>query len=87
MDNKLINGLYIKKGNQDWKVCSIGIKLETFRKELARFEEHAKSKNGFINVDIRYSKDGQKMFAILDDFVAEKKPQVTSSQHSETEKK
>lgn len=82
MDNKLINGLYPKKGNQDWKVVSLGIKVETFKQELARLESHAKEKNGFINIDVCLSKDKTKMYTILDDYIAEKKEQVTASQHS-----
>ena len=82
MENKLINGLFIKKGNVDWKVASIGVRVETFAQELIRLKEHAASKKGFINIDICVSKDGQKLYAILDDYVPDKSKQVTSSQHS-----
>ena len=82
MDNKLIQGLYCSKGNQEWKVLRIGVKIETFMDELIRLKSKASAK-GFVNIDICTSpKDKTKMYAILDDYVPEKKPQVTSAEHS-----
>ena len=81
MDNKLINGFFVKKGNVDWKVATIGVKVETFAQELIKLKDHAAEKKGFINIDICVSKNGQSMYAILDDYVP-KKEQVTSFQHS-----
>jgi len=83
MENKLINGLFIKKGNVDWKVASIGVRVDEFAKELIRLKDHAAEKKGFINIDICVSKKGDKLYAILDDYNPNtKKEQVTSSDHS-----
>tara|TARA_R110000822_G_scaffold18606_9_gene61395 strand:- start:395 stop:664 length:270 start_codon:yes stop_codon:yes gene_type:complete len=81
MDSKLINGLFPKKGNQEWKVVSIGVRVEEFAKELIRLKDHAAEKKGFINIDVCMSKDGTKMYTILDDFIPNRE-KVTASDHS-----
>ena len=81
MKSKLIQGLYYKKGNIEWKKVSIGIKIETFAQELVRLKEQVSDK-GFLNIDICVSKDGQKYYAILDDFKPVKQTQVSAANHS-----
>ena len=44
MDNKLIQGLYCSKGNQEWKVLRIGVKIETFMDELIFVHQKIKQK-------------------------------------------
>tara|TARA_R110001606_G_C15214458_1_gene633277 strand:+ start:44 stop:319 length:276 start_codon:yes stop_codon:yes gene_type:complete len=82
MESKLINGLYCKKGNVEWKNVSIGLKVDTFAQELIRLKEVAADNNGFLNIDVCTSKDGQKLYAVLNDFKPVKQEQVNSSQHS-----
>ena len=81
MKSKLIQGLYCSKPNVEWKKMRIGLKVETFAKELVRLKDKV-SDQGFLNIDICLSKDGQKLYAILDDYQREKTEQVSSSQHS-----
>jgi len=81
MKSKWIQGLYCKKGNIEWKKVSIGIKIETFAQELVRLKEQVSDK-GFLNIDICVSKDGQKYYAILDDFKPVKQTQVSAANHS-----
>tara|TARA_R100000541_G_scaffold46631_1_gene53740 strand:+ start:259 stop:528 length:270 start_codon:yes stop_codon:yes gene_type:complete len=81
MESKLIQGLYCSTGNQEWKKVRIGLKVETFAKELVRLKDQV-SEAGFLNIDICVSKDGQKLYAILDDFKPEKQTQVSSADHS-----
>jgi len=78
MDSKFISGLYCSKGNQDWKQLRIGINIEQLQQELIRLKP--KAEKGFINVDVCWSKDGTKLYAVLDDYKAKEK--VTSSQQN-----
>jgi hypothetical protein len=81
MDNKkdnFINGLYCNKGNQDWKPVRLGINVEQFQEELIKLKP--KANKGFINIDVCWSKDGNKLYAVLDDYIAKEK--VTSSQQN-----
>ena len=82
MESKLINGLYCKKGNVEWKNVSIGLNVGTFAKELMRLKDVAAENKGFLNIDICTSKDGQKLYAVLNDFKPVKQEQVNASQHS-----
>ena len=82
MDSKLINGLYCKKGNVEWKNVSIGLNVETFAKELIRLKDVAAENRGYLNIDICTSKDGQKLYAILNDFKPIAKEQVSATEHS-----
>lgn len=82
MESKLINGLYCKKGNVEWKNVSIGLNVETFAKELMRLKEVAAGNNGYLNIDICTSKDGQKLYAVLNDFKPIAREQVSSVEHS-----
>jgi len=81
MESKLINGMYFSKGNQEWKKMRIGLKVKDFANELVRLKDHV-SEAGFINIDVCVSKDGQKLYAILDDFKPLEKTQVSASQQS-----
>ena len=56
MDSKLIDGLYCKKGNVEWKNVSIGLNVETFAKELIRLKDVAAQNRGYLNIDICTSK-------------------------------
>lgn len=82
MDSKLINGLYCKEGNVEWKKVSIGVRVDVFAKELIRLKEVAANNNGYLNIDICTSKDGQKLYAVLNDFKPIPKEQVTATEHS-----
>lgn len=82
MDAKFINGLYCRKGNVEWKQAQISIKVEDFAKELIRLKEVAAENKGFINIDICTSKDGSKMYAVLNDFKPVPQEKVSSSDHS-----
>lgn len=81
MESKLIQGLYCSKGNQEWKKLRIGVKVATFAQELVRLKDQV-SEAGFINIDVCLSKDGQKLYAVLDDYKPEKQPQVSAAAHS-----
>ncbi len=82
MDGKLINGLYCKKGNVEWKNVSIGLKVDSFAQELIRLKDVAADNNGFINIDICTSKDGTKMYAVLNDFKPVPQDSVSAANHS-----
>ena len=81
MKSKLISGLYCNKPNVEWKKVNIGINVEQFAKELVRLKDQV-TDSGFINIDICVSKDGQKLYAMLNDFKPEKQPQVSAANHS-----
>jgi len=80
MENKLANGFYTKKGNQQWKIVTIGVKIDDAIKELQAMKQYAND-NGFCDMDICTSKDGSKVYPTWNLFAVEKK-QVTSAQHS-----
>lgn len=82
MENNLISGLYCKKGNVEWKPVTIGINVETFAKELIRLKDIAAENRGFLNVDICVSKDGQKHYAVLNDFKPVPQDSVSAAKHS-----
>ena len=82
MEGKFINGLYCRKGNVEWKQAQISIKVEDFAKELIRLKEVAAENKGFINIDICTSKDGSKMYAVLNDFKPVPQGKVNASDHS-----
>tara|TARA_B100001059_G_C17749743_1_gene536447 strand:+ start:102 stop:371 length:270 start_codon:yes stop_codon:yes gene_type:complete len=82
MEGKFINGLYCRKGNVEWKQAQISIKVEDFAKELIRLKEVAAENKGFINIDICTSKDGSKMYAVLNDFKPVPQEKVNASDHS-----
>jgi len=82
MDAKFINGLYCRKGNVEWKQAQISIKVEDFAKELIRLKDVAAENKGFVNIDICTSKDGSKMYAVLNDFKLVPQEKVSASDHS-----
>jgi hypothetical protein len=81
MESKLISGLYCSKPNVEWKKVSLGVKVDAFIKQLNDLKSQV-SDSGFINIDVCVSKDGQKLYAVLNDYKPEKQPQVSASQHS-----
>ena len=81
MKSKLISGLYCSKPNVEWKKVRLGVKVEAFIKELESYKQYM-TKSGFINIDVCLSKDGQKLYALLDTYESEKEKQVTASEHS-----
>lgn len=78
MESKLISGLYCSKGNTDWKQLRIGVNIEQFQQQLIKLAP--KARKGFINIDVCWSKDGTKLYAVLDDYVP--REEVTSSEQS-----
>ena len=82
MEGKFINGLYCRKGNVEWKQAQISIKVEDFAKELIRLKDVAAENKGFVNIDICTSKDGSKMYAVLNDFKPVPQEKVSASDHS-----
>lgn len=82
MENNLINGLYCKKGNVEWKNVTIGLNVEAFAKELIRLKDVAAENRGFLNIDICTSKDGQKLYAVLNDFKPVPQESVSAAKHS-----
>lgn len=81
MENtKLAKGFYTKKGNVDWKVATVGVKIDDAIKELQSMKQYA-NENGFLDMDICISKDGQKIYPSWNLYHAQKE-QVTSAQHS-----
>ena len=81
MDDKLINGLYCKKGRQNWISLEIGIDVKKFSEELIRLKDKV-SDRGFINIDVCVSRDKQKLYTILNDFQSNNKEEVKSKDHS-----
>lgn len=82
MENKLVQGLYCKAGNQEWKKVSIGVNVEAFAKELIRLKPFV-TERGFINIDVCTSRDGTKLYAQVNDYNPNaKKEQVKSNDHS-----
>ena len=75
-----VSGLFIRRPNEKtkekapWVKLHLGIKAEEFATFL---QEHKKS-DGFVNVDIKLSKDGDKLYAELDTYV--RKPKETEGQ-------
>ena len=81
MKSKLVSGLYCSKPNVEWNKVRLCVKVEAFIEELKSYKEHI-SDNGFVNIDVCVSKDGTKMYALLDTYKPENKAQVSASQHS-----
>ena len=81
MKSKLISGLYCSKPNVEWKKVRLGVKVDEFIKDLQSRKEYVTSQ-GFLNIDICVSKDGQKLYATLDTYEFEREKQVTSNDHS-----
>ena len=82
MEGKFINGLYCRKGNVEWKQAQISIKVEDFAKEIIGLKDVAAENKGFVNIDICTSKDGSKMYAVLNDFKPVPQEKVSASDHS-----
>lgn len=59
-DKIYVDGLFIKKGKFGTKV---GVRVDEFSRWLL---EHQEEGNDFVNIEIKESKDGQKMYAELD---------------------
>ncbi len=81
MENtKLAKGFYTKKGNKEWKIAVVGVKIDEAIKELQKYKEFA-NENGFLDLEICLSKDGQKIYPSWNLYHI-KKDKITSADHS-----
>jgi hypothetical protein len=76
--NTFPNGMITKKGNVDFVKAKVSFKVDEFVQWL-----HDNQKNGWVNVDILESKQGN-VYAKLNDFTPEKKevPQAIAQDES-----
>ena len=65
-DKIFVEGLFIKKGKYGKR---IGVKVDEFSRWLL---EHQEDGNDFVNIEIKESRDGEKMYAQLDTWKPEK---------------
>jgi low affinity Fe/Cu permease len=54
-----VNGIYVKKGKYGTKVS---FKLDAFIEEI----KSKKNKDGFVNIEIKEAKSGEKLYAVYD---------------------
>lgn len=81
MENtRLAKGFYTKKGNQNWKLATVGVKIDDAIKELQAMKKYAND-NGFCDMDICVSKDGAKVYPSWNLYHYQKE-QVSSADHS-----
>ena len=59
-DKIYVDGLFIKKGKFGTR---IGVRVDEFSRWLL---EHQEEGNDFVNIEIKESRDGEKMYAQLD---------------------
>ena len=70
-----VSGLFIRRPNErtkekaSWVKLHLGIKAE----EFAAFLQQHKKSDGFVNIDIKSSKAGDKLYAELDSYVRKPK--------------
>jgi len=70
-DKQFVSSMWVKPGHEKapWVKAKLSFKVFEFTQFL---EQHAKD-DGFVNIDICESKDGQKLYAVLNQWTAEKK--------------
>lgn len=74
-----MNGMFVFKNQQDWKPFTLSIKIDEVKEYLETLRPH--SKDGYVRVDL------MQKYGTTDKFYAEvntyqRKPEVTSAQHS-----
>ena len=74
-DPIFVKGLFIRRPNErtkekaPWVKLHLGVKVD----ELIEFLQANKKKDGFVNLDIKASKAGDKLYAELDTYVPKSK--------------